>query len=316
MVATTARPTARAVVATALVLALALDVGAPPTERRRLPIADDLPPVYEAVRRMPEPVLYERTNGVEGAALAMYHAIFHGKRLVNGYSGFTSPGPAFVTQRLFDFPARGAVALLDRLGVQAVLLHEPDEAALDRRIAQIPPGTSETVFRDRNVALLRVRGAPPEPSRAVVPVERVAWHLEANAGAAMLPSLHDGDPRTVWRIVAERSTPPSVVVDLDRVVVVAGVRCIPGAPDAPGIYLADVSTSLDDATWTPTDARFEPDALQALFDHPAGVRSWEAHFAPRDARYVRLTNPRLAFWGGAWEIAELDVLTPAEGSTP
>jgi hypothetical protein len=87
-----------------------------------------------------------------------------------------------------------------------------------------------------------------------------------------------------------------------------------GPVDEPGVYLADVQTSLDGVTWTTTPARFEPDSLATLYQHPDEVRWWEARFPATNARYVRLVNARLAFWGGAWEIADLDVLTPTRGS--
>ncbi len=310
------RPALRVAVAACLVAALALDVGTPPTERRRLPIADDQPPIYQAVRRMPEPVLYERTNGIEGSALAMYHAIFHRKRLVNGYSGFTSPGPAFVTHRLFEFPSDDARALLSELDVHAVLLREADGATLDRKLAALGPSGAEVVHRDGPTALVRVPSVPPRTSPPAIVLPRAGWRLTASDAEGALPAVVDGDAASVWRVVAERPRIPWLMIDLGRVAPVAGLRAVSGAPDAPGLYLADIETSLDGDSWTATSARFDPESLQMLFQRPSEMRRWEARFAPRDARFVRLTNPRLAFWGAAWEIAELDVLTPAAGSAP
>ena len=77
--------------------------------------------------------------------------------------------------------------------------------------------------------------------------------------------------------------------------------------------LAEVELSADAVTWTPTGARFVPDSLATLLDHPADLAYYEARFPARPARYVRLRNPALAFWGGPWEIAELDVLEDGEG---
>ncbi|HWP65764.1 MAG TPA: hypothetical protein VNO26_07620, partial [Candidatus Limnocylindria bacterium] len=78
--------------------------------------------------------------------------------------------------------------------------------------------------------------------------------------------------------------------------------------DPVGVYAAEVATSLDGTSWTPSDARFVPDSLATLFERPRDVRYWEARFPPRVARWVRLTNPRLRFWSGTWELAEVDVL--------
>src|SRR5262249_20748646 len=103
---------------------------------------------------------------------------------------------------------------------------------------------------------------------------------------------------------------PQLTIDLGAVRTVAGVRCTSNA-DPVSIYAAEVATSLDGVTWTPSEARFTPDSLDVLFARPAEVRFWDARFPPREARWVRLTNPRVGFWGGTWELAEIDVLAPA-----
>jgi hypothetical protein len=298
---------AAAVVVTAL---LVLDAGAAPTERRRMPVAGDLPPIYAAVRDMPDTVLYERTDELDGAAQALYFSIFHGKTLVNGYSGFTSPGPAFVIQRLFEFPAAPARALLGALDVHAVLVRDTSPATLERRLAALPPG-ARVVARDRVAALVHIDEPPPRPPPPAAPLPRADWTLVAPGTETARAALVDGDPRTTWQVTAEPGAAPSLAIDLGTVRTIDGVRCFAGPSDAAGIYSAEVATSTDGSEWTPTDARFDPDSLATLFARPADVRFWEARFAPRAARWVRLTNPRLSFWTGTWVLAEIDVLTPA-----
>ncbi|HXJ33121.1 MAG TPA: discoidin domain-containing protein [Candidatus Eisenbacteria bacterium] len=305
----------RVAIATILVALLALDAGAAPTERRRMPVASDLPPIYEAVRGLPDRVLYERTDEIEGAARALYFSIFHGKALVNGYSGFTSPGPTFAVQRLFEFPAEPARALLATLGVHAVLVRDISPAALDRRLAALPSTGTQIVARDGAAALVRVDEPAPSPPPAAVPLARAGRALSASGNREALAALEDDDPRTVWQLAVERGAVPSLTIDLGVARMVAGVRCVGGSLDSVGVYLADVETSVDGTEWTPTGARFDPDSLPALFAHPADVRWWDARFTPRPARWVRLTNARLGNRTGTWELAEVDVLTLAEGSS-
>ena len=303
----------RAVMALVATVLLALDAGAAPTERRRMPVAGDLPPIYAAVRDLPDAVLYERTDELEGAAQALYFSIFHGKTLVNGYSGFTSPGPAFVIQRLFEFPAESARSLLGALDVHAVLVRDTSPAALERRLDALPDG-ARVIARDGAAALVRLDEPPPRPPPPAVPLARADWTLAAPGTAATLAALLDGDPGTTWRVTAEPGAAPSLTIDLGAVRTVDGVRCVAGSSDASGVYLSDVATSTDGREWTPTEGRFGPDSLATLFARPAEVRFWEARFAPRAARWVRLTNPRLGVWGGTWEFAEIDVLAPASSS--
>jgi len=297
---------ALALVTTAL---LVLDAGAAPAERRRMPVAGDLPPIYAAVRDMSDTVLYERTDDLEGAARALYFSIFHGKTLVNGYSGFTSPGPAFVNQRLFEFPAESARALLGALDVHAVLVRESSPALLERRLAALPAG-ARVIARDGSAALVHVDEPPPSPPAPAVPLPRAGWTLAASGAESILPALVDGDPRTIWRVPAAPGAVPSLTIDLGSVRTITGVRCVAGSVAAAGLYLAEIATSTDGAEWTPTEARFSPDSLATLFARPADVRFWDARFAPRRARWVRLTNARLSFWTGTWQLAEIDVLTP------
>jgi len=297
---------ALAVVATAL---LVFDAGAAPTERRRMPGESDLPPIYAAVREHADAVLYERTDDLEGAAQALYFSIFHGKTLVNGYSGFTSPGPAFVSRRLFEFPAEPARALLGALGVHAVLVRDATPALLERRLAGLPAG-ARVIARDGSAALVRVDEPPPNPPPPAVPLDRTGWTLTATGEEATVPALLDGDPQTVWRVAATPGAVPSLTIDLGAVRMVSGVRCVAGSVDATGLYLAEIATSVDGTEWAPTEARFSPDSLATLFARPADVRFWEARFVPRRARWVRLTNARLSFWTGTWQLAEVDVLTP------
>jgi hypothetical protein len=284
--ATSARPLRSAIAVTVAVL-LVLDAGAAPAERRRMPVAADLPPVYAVVRNMPDPVLYERTDELDGAAEALYFSIFHGKKLVNGYSGFTSPGPAYANQRLFEFPSEPARALLGALGAHAVLVREASPAALERRLAGLPSATARIMARDGGTVLLHVEEPPVSPPPPAAPIARAGRTISA---------AQDGVP--------------SLTIDVGAVRTIVGVRCTSNA-DPVSVYAAEVATSLDGVTWTPTDARFVPDSLAVLFAQPAEVRFWDARFAAREARWVRLTNPRVAFWGGTWELAEIDVLAPA-----
>lgn len=219
-----------------------------------------------------------------------------------------SAGPAFVTQRLGEFPSAAARTILRAIDVSLVLVREDSAAALARRLAALPPH-AEVVRREPTAALVRLADPPPVPSPLVVPLARAGRTLVASGATEALPALGDDDPATRWRVQAGAEAVPSLVIDLGAVRTVAGVRCVADPGDLAGVYLAEVATSLDGAAWTPSDARFDPDALDVLFARPADVRHWDARLAPCPARFIRLTNPALAFWGGTWSLAEIDVLT-------
>ena len=309
-------PRLRAAVALALLVVLFVDMGTPPRERKRLPLGREIPPAYGWLGELPaDQVVYEQLNGPEALALSMYFGIFHRRRLVDGYSGFTSPGAAYLTQQLFHFPEADALRLLDRIGVGHVLSHFPTPEAAEAAVTRLPPSLAVEAHFGTDV-VFAVRGPIPRAAvtDVVAPLPRGDWKLTASSGSETLPALRDGDRRTAWRAKTVHGDPPPwVVVDLGALHAITGVRCVPLRADAPGVYLADVDLSPDAAAWTPTGARFLPDSLATLLDDPADLAYYEARFPTRAARYVRLRNPALAFWGGPWEIAELDVLEGGEG---
>ena len=269
-----AAPRRRVAVGALLVLAVAAEMGLPPGERKRLPFGHEIPPAYGALARLPDRVVYDGLNGPEAIALGMYYAIFHRKAVPIGYSGFSPPAAGYVTQRLFRFPEDDALVLLDALGIRHVLWHFATPAA------------------------------------AVHPLARAGWRLTASAGGDRLPALVDGDPRSAWAALVDGGRTPWVLVDLGRPERVAGVRCTPTRADALAVPLALVELSEDGEHWERVPRRFVPDSLATLIEHPARLASYEARFPTRRARYVRLVNPELVFWGGTWEMAELDVMTP------
>jgi len=287
-------------------------MGLPPGERKRLPFGDDIPPAYGALARLPDRVVYDGLNGPEAIALGMYYAIFHRKAVPIGYSGFSPPAAGYVTQRLFRFPEDDALVLLDALGIRHVLWHFATPAAADAFLAGPTPPSLSVAARSGADVLFALGRPPvlPPVAAAVHPLARAGWRLTASAGGDRLPALVDGDPRSAWAAPVDGERTPWVLVDLGRPERVAGVRCIPTRPDAPAVPLALVELSEDGEHWERAPRRFVPDSLATLIEHPARLASYEARFPTRRARYVRLVNPELVFWGGTWDMTELDVMTP------
>jgi hypothetical protein len=144
----------------------------------------------------------------------------------------------------------------------------------------------------------------------VLPHER--WTATATVEATTLAAATDGDPATLWEAAIARGKVPALTIDLGEVRQVAGVRCAVPLERAAGVQWSRVELSEDGAHFTRAPAGFEPESLTALYDAPMTVGTWEARFAPRPARWIKLSNEELAFWSGEWVIGELDVLVPPE----
>lgn len=92
-------------------------------------VGDKIPAVYKTVKGFPEDSAIielpmaknNREEPIE--ALSMYYSIFHQKRLVNGYSGYTPPGYRIVREAMESFPSENTFDLLRDLKVEYILIH-------------------------------------------------------------------------------------------------------------------------------------------------------------------------------------------------
>jgi hypothetical protein len=159
--------------------------------------------------------------------------------------------------------------------------------------------------------LYRLEPRPAHADVVAVPLARDGGTIATTLGGTALRALVDGRADTLWSVTVPRGQTPALTIDLGAVHDVAGVRCRTPLERAAGVQWSRVELSEDGTRFTTAPAGFEPDSLAALYDAPDTVRFWEARFPPRRARWVRLSNADLAFWGGEWTIGDLDVLAPS-----
>jgi hypothetical protein len=295
----------------AVAIALLVDMGRPPRERVRLPVEADLPEPYRWLRALPDdPVVYDQADGPDPLARTMYFQIFHGKRMPTGYAGFWNPATNYVVHRLYRFPAPESVHLLRALDVRYVLHHASTNVAA--ATAHDDEAAGLTIVQRAGTDLLYRVDPRPEPAAPpTAPLPREGWAITTPPGGTDARALVDGNADTLWSVTVPRFQTPSLTIDLGAVREVAGVRCRTPLDRAAGVQWSRIELSVDGTHFTTAPAGFEPDSLAALYAAPDAVRDWEARFAPRPARWVRLRNEDLAFWSGEWTIGELDVLTPA-----
>jgi hypothetical protein len=103
------------------------------------PTGDKIPSVYRAIAdrseiRVIAEVPTTRFLGHRADANAMYFSTVHWKRTVQGFTGYLPPIYEFVRWRLFHFPDDASLRFLQRLGIDAIVVH-PEAAARLRRTA-------------------------------------------------------------------------------------------------------------------------------------------------------------------------------------
>lgn len=237
---------------------------------------------------------------------AIYHGMFHGRPIVNGYSGYAPPHYIPLAHALRDgrYEAIGEIAAFGSVAV-AVKAGSSQAADAVERIARLPwierrsAPAGWTLFQVPQQALAR------PPAGSPVPLARV----DPNRQPQDVARLMDATVASAWGSGAEQRGDESITIDLGGAREVGAVVFRMGAFAFGYPRQLTIETSADGTAWSP--AWEGPTVLQAL--HAALVDSGDVPltiaFAPVQARYLRLRQTGREV-GIPWWIGELQVLAP------
>jgi F5/8 type C domain len=256
---------------------------------RALPLPE-LPVRLALLESLPSntPVLELPLGHIERDTAAMYRAMYHRRRLVNGYSGFA---PAAYVVAGFGLAA-GEGEVFDAIASEGPLVVVADEtdgngAEWSAEIARRAGVTLLGVEAGRRV--FAVPATPPipadEPPNAhTIPVQSIT----TSGPAVGLSVITDGDPNTHWKSATSQRGSEFVALDLGSIKVVNGLTLAMGShpADYPRELAIDIST--DAHAWTtvwrgPTAGRATRGAMLNPRDVPLSIS-----IAPATARFVRL----------------------------
>lgn len=132
-------------------------------------------------------------------ARLMYFSTVHGKRTVEGFTGYFPPTYSFAKWRLFHFPDAGSVSFLQRFGVDAVVVR-PEDGALPEWARGDPRWQLFGPFPEGHVVLRLGKGPPfeaqPADWEAFAEIPRRRYAVSASSPGAALAA--DDDPATAW----------------------------------------------------------------------------------------------------------------------
>lgn len=250
-----------------------------------------------------EPIL-ELPIGPDWDYAATFRAVWHGRRVVNGVSGYNPPFYVALTSGLQSRDS-ATLAALASLGPLDIVVNSPGDpgGALERYVSGFPGA-----IRDRSDGLRTVyripRTAAGEPTLGT---PLTIAHVETDDHDPDAHVVHDGRIETGWGAFPQRPG-QWLVVDL------GGVRAVGGVTHAIGEYLQDfprrlaIETSVNEASWErvwegPT---FAPMFLASI----RGPRETEMRFAfpPRMARFIKLLQ--LESYPSMWRVSELQIHAP------
>jgi hypothetical protein len=245
----------------------------------------ELRPVHtRAVARLELPA--ESTNDV----FALYRATEHRRPLFNGYSGYFAPH-YWVMQHLLEQRDPAVLTRLSAFGAIEITVdsNQAGSGGLRQFVADHPQ--AELVYENDRYTAFRIRRGEHVSSLPRVEGERLPIaSIAAEANAAMVERMIDGDLSSRWHAGREQRPGDSMTVDLGTVRDVNGVEMTIGTYVTDFPRLLAISTSVDGGQWSPAwDGRTGAVAFFAALEDPLNV-TLPFVFERRQARYLRFVQ--------------------------
>jgi hypothetical protein len=186
---------------------------------------DEMPPldrsrdIYTAVGGLPEGAVVAevpagRYHIERRDAIFMFYSIEHGKRTLEGYTGYFPPLYNLARWQLFNFPSERTLQFLSDLGVTALVdrTNEPLPKGVsliasfkDSRLLGLPKGAPDSFMSDRFQAR-------PEMDE----IARDRWEIRLPEKNAPTAVLRDDDARTAWSTVEGQTRAAFIRVRFER----------------------------------------------------------------------------------------------------
>jgi hypothetical protein len=315
--------------ALALAAAVPLEHLSPLPLTERIPVWDEVPAVYRWLARDGARAVAEVPVHGEGLirkeTLEEYFSTYHFKPIIHGYVSYPPLLSVLVRRAAADFPSEASVQVLQRVGVDTVVVHhgrgrsrslqEAVHAAITAgRLESVArfSGPSAHVYEGATDEVVRLLPVPPEPAAPMpggVRVRDAAWRYSAGVGDAR--AAGDGDMSTAWTVPGELRGDEVLEVLFDRSLELAGV-VLPLRRDSAFPTVLRVEGLGADGEWGRLARLDGPHVLQLvdqLLVHP-GKASLGFDLTGREAAGVRLLPAEGARGFDGWVIPELEVRVP------
>ena len=236
---------------------------------------------------------------------AMYRVISHGRRVVNGNSGFEANHYQTLVTALNERDP-SALDPITAAGPVFVVVHKAlDQNRSWQRFLMTIPGVRQLGDDEHHLFF----AAPPQPPPTPVCTgDRLSVAgVSDDRGTVSIGALIDGNPFTFWTTPGPPGVGDSVVIDLGRPARPCAVMVGIGLSRINYARKLSAAISLDGVAWsTVATERIAGHMVRALLETPRGG-SIAIPFSPVPARFIRLRVEE-ASEKDAWIIAELSVI--------
>ncbi|OGD24522.1 MAG: hypothetical protein A2Y69_08070 [Candidatus Aminicenantes bacterium RBG_13_59_9] len=321
---------AKSVLASALIVFLNVEFLTIPQKQVLVPAPRDIPPVYAWLKAQPgDQAIMEVPPfpSISNESIFMYFSLFHGKKLVNGYSGFLPPATIYIRDYFRTFPSWGCYDILKKLGVRHLVVHagawDPHRAEIVKDMLDTQSRTDlrpVTTFRsgfDKLGSLSRYfredwiyEVIPPagegNPRRQESKIPAGRWAAKASLSLGLLPQIKDNDLGTGWTTIRGRKTDDYLLIEFSqperptRVALQLGNKPYDFAQDL------KVAVSEDGNIWEVARKCYSPGefALDLVRSPRSPVQT--IYLDPKPVRFIKIAqvgNNR----SQPWSVAEIDI---------
>ena len=307
--------------------ALCIEFCCVPLPVEDIPVEDEIPPVYKWLARLPgnTPIIELPVDLDVNDLLYMYFSTYHWKPLVNGVSGWSPPedGAKAVTFVTFDVPPASQrlvfppsnVELLQKLGVRYMVLH----SRLIRGGVDVPDLSVVQRFGDDLVYAIPAQSKRHPDRAALTPLPPSdSWRVSASPNGSLAGRAADDRADTCWTTGRRQRSGDWLLLDLGRLVDVAGVRLYLGRQTHEFPRRYHVESSVDGDTWRSLARDRNWNTLYMSSLSSPRNPYLEVRFPPAQVRWLRVTQeePKADIVHQPWSVTEIAPLTRSEVEVP
>jgi hypothetical protein len=318
-----------------LIVFLNLEYLAIPHQIKIIPVSHDVPPTYAWIKNKPGDFAVVELpffKKVDHEAKYMYLSLYHGKRMINGYSGFI-PLSTFYIRRVFDgFPSQASLDILKALNIKYAIVHPKlwgDEKAprvmdrLNNKYANELKKVAHFKYETDSVPELAqflgndlIYEVSPRSEPQPIPPEcqeipRSDWEVKASIRADLLPKLKDDRLDTAWTTARVKRTNDHLIVEFKQPRPLIKASLFLGQVPTDFAQDLKVETSSDGVSWQSAPRAYSPGEFTLNLIHSPKDPVQHLSLKGKLLRYLKITqigdDPE---W--SWSVAELKLYEPRE----
>ncbi len=312
------RPWLRRIGPGLLALLVLAEYASVPLPLARVPVGPEVPKIYASVRELPKQAslielpMPARDGEEYEEALAVYYSVYHGRPIVNGYSGYAPPGYRVIREAMEGFPTESTFELLNNLEVGYILLHtqayRPEKGReILRRLRNFGNRLElvQEIDGDFLIKMLPVQPQVREEVRLAEVGDRKQWKAEASLNNNLAHLAFDGDINTSWSTGYPQGRDDFFRLDLGAAVVVRQiVLALNDNPlDFPRNFIVEGSLNGTDWTKLSENASFFPMLNRRMIEDFSQYKV-NVRIEPSQIRHLRITLTR-SHEARHWSINEI-----------